>query len=270
MSFILKANNLTNNGKGTTAVLKLPVGKGAPTLDKILFDISGTAATDAHITAMRLIANGTIVFQEGSGTLRNTRDTYRGIFTANSKVTLDFTEAKARNGAVEQLLASYPLSLLQDATVELDIAAGAPNDFGLKAEIEVRPPTNNPWILKQKKVTTAQLASGEQVIYLPNGDAGGKIKRIWIHEGTPGNITDVLVQVANAKAFETTRARLEHRQKQNGLTPQAGIVAIDFIMDGNLSGVLDTKGAPQTELHLMGTAADSYSVYYEMVDPIGK
>lgn len=270
MSFILKANNLTNPGAGATAVLKLPVGAGAPTLDKLLLAISGTAATDAHITAIRGIANGTIFYQEASGTLHNKRDAYRGIFNANTYTTIDFTEPNARNGAVEQLLASVPMSLLQDLTFEFDLAAGAPVDFAIKAEMEVRPPTTNPWIMKQKKITTPQLAAGEQIVYLPNGGAGGKIKRIWIHEGTPGNITDVLVQVANAKAFETTRARLEHRQKQNKLTPQNGIVVIDFIADGNLSGVLDTANAPQTELRLTGTAADSYTIYYEMIDPIGK
>lgn len=270
MGYKVRATNLQNVAPGNTATLKIASGKGGATLDKIRLKISGTAATAAHIERIRGKANGRIFLDEGGGSLVNKRDDYRGVFNSTDYVVIDFTEPKARNGAVEQLLASVPLSLLQDCSFEIDIAAGAPSDIAIKAEIEVRRPTQNPFILKKLQTSQAFAASGEQIIYLPTGGAGGKMKRVWIHENTPGTITDAQIRVGNSVAWETTRANLEHSQKENGLTPQAGIMVLDFIEDGNLSGVLDTGNAPNTELRLQSTAANSYTIYYELIDPINR
>ena len=70
--------------------------------------------------------------------------------------------------------------------------------------------------------------------------------------------------------YETNRAKLEHSQKVNELVPQAGIVVLDFIEDGNLSGVLDTGSASNVEMRLKASAGNTYTVYYELIDPIGR
>jgi hypothetical protein len=267
MSFALRVTNLQNVAPGNTATLKLPTGKNAPTLDKLVLELSG-GMTQAHIESIRGKINGRLFFDESTGTIINKRDDYRGIFTAAEFVTLDFTEPGARNGAVEQLLSSIPMSLLQDMSFEIKIAAGAPANGRIDAQMIVRQPTNNPYISKKLQTTQAFSNAGEQIVYLPTGGAGGKIKRIWIHEATPGGITDLQIRVGNSVAYETNRTKLEHLQKQNKLVPQAGIVVLDFIADGNLSGVLDTGMAATVELRLTG-AANTYTIYYELVDPIG-
>jgi hypothetical protein len=134
----------------------------------------------------------------------------------------------------------------------------------------VRQPTTNPFILKKLNTTAAFANTGTQIAYLPTGGAGGKLKRIWIHESVASNVTALEIRVGNSIAYETNRNKLEYAQKCNGLTPQIGIVCLDFVEDGNLSGVLDTGSAANVELRLTGTAAATYTIWYEFIDPIGR
>lgn len=270
MSFKLRATNLQNVKAGNVATLKLPTGNNAPTLDKVILSLFGTGILPSHITSIRGKANGRLFYDEGAGDVMNIRDSYRGVFNAAGFVTIDFTEPKARNGAVEQLMASVPLSMLQDLAFEITLASGAPVDASITAQIVVRQPTNNPYILKKLNTSIGFTQSGEQILFLPTGGAGGKLKRIWVHESTAGTITDLTIRVGNSIAYETSRAQLEFCQKQNGLVPQTGIVCIDFIEDGNLAGVLDTGNASGVELRVISSAANNYKVYYEFIDPIGR
>lgn len=273
MSFQLPLTNLQNVAPGNVATLKAPAGPGAPTYDALKLVLSG-GMTPAHIESIRGKANGRIFLDEGTGAMLNDRDEYRGIFTEASVVAVDFTEPKARNGAAEQLLASVPGALLQDLSFEIKIAAGAPGAGRIKAVANYRPPTNNPFIRKLLNTTQAFSAAGTDaapnIMYLPVGGAGGKLKRIWIHETTPGVITGTQIRVANNVIDESTRAEIENDQKRNGLVPQAGVVVLDFVRDGNLAGMLDTERAPMIELRLSTSAAGSFTVFYELIDPIGR
>ena len=273
MSYKLRLTNLQNVAPGNVATLKCPTGIGAPTYDQIRLTLSG-GMLPSHIEFIRGKANGRIFFDEGTGAELIDRDDYRGIFTENGYVVIDFTEPKARNGAAEQLLASVPGALLQDLTFEIKIAAGAPALGRIEASANYRPPTNNPFILKRLATTEAFSAAGSEgapnIMYLPTGGAGGKMKRIWLKETTAGNIVAVQLRIANNVVHEVTRAAAENDQKRNGLVPQAGIFVIDFVEDGNLAGMLDTAAAPQTELRLVTTAGEALKAYYDFVDPIAR
>lgn len=268
--FKLRATNLQNVATSNTATLRLPVGANAPTLDKIILQLGGTSFLKSHITKIRGKANGRLFYSEGSAVVLAARDTYKGVATDAAFLAIDFTEQSSRNGAVEQLLASVPLSMLQDLTFEFDLSASAPADATLTAQIVVRQPTNNPYILKKLQTTQAFANTGEQIVYLPTGGAGGKIKRIWIHESSAGHITDVAIRVGNSIAYETNRLQLEFEQKRNGLVPQSGVVVLDFVEDGNLAGVLDTGTSQNVELRITADAAETYTIYYELIDPIGR
>ena len=84
------------------------------------------------------------------------------------------------------------------------------------------------------------------------------------------NITSVQVRIANNVVHTASRARLENDQKRNGLVPQAGLVVVDFIEDGNLASLLDTEAAPTCELRLTTTAGELVKTYQEFIDPIGR
>lgn len=273
MGYKLNLVNLQNVAPGNVAVLKCPAGPGAPTFDQIRLELSG-GMTPAHIEYVRGKANGRIFLDEQTGTVMNKRDDYRNIFTDAATLVLDFTEPNARNGATEQLLASVPASLLSDLSFEIKIAAGAPGGGRIKATANYRPPTSNPYIRKLLSTTQAFSAAGTDgspnIMFLPTGGAGGKLKRIWIRETIPGNLTGLQLRIANNVVHEVTRAQLESDQKRNGLVPIAGFVVLDFIEDGNLAGMLDTSAAPSVEMRMVMTAADQVSVDFELIDPIAR
>jgi hypothetical protein len=273
MSYKLQLTNLQNVAPGNVATLKLPTGKGAPTIDQIKLALTG-GMLPSHIEWLRLKANGRIFFDEGTGSEIADRDDYRGVFSENGYVVVDFTEPNARNGASEQLLASVPASLLQDLTCEIKIAAGAPGGGRIAATMNYRPPTNNPYILKRLATTqdfsSAGSAGAPNIMYLPTGQSGGKIKRVWIKETTPGNILAAELRIANNVVTTTTRANAENDQKRNKLVPQSGWFVLDFVEDGNLAGILDTATAPEAELRLETTAGEQIKVYYDFIDPINR
>jgi hypothetical protein len=136
--------------------------------------------------------------------------------------------------------------------------------------MHVRQPTANPYILKRLNTQVSFAGSGEQIMYLPTGGAGGKIKRLWLSEQAQGTITGVQIRVGNSVAYESDRDQIEQSQQENGLAPQAGLVVVDFVEDGNLSGVLDTANAANIELRIYSSAPNTYQAFYDFIDPIGR
>ena len=258
---------------GNVATLKLPAGQGAPTYDLIRLALSGTL-TPAHIEWVRGKINGRIFLDEGTGTEIQDRDDYRGIFSDAAFLNLDFTEPKARNGAAEQLVAAVPGSLCQSITLEVKIAAAAPVGGRILASANYRPPTQNTYVRKMLALPQSFSAAGTEgapnILYLPVGQQGGKVKRIWIRETTNGNVTAAQVRIANNVVFQATRAMLENDQKRNGLVPQANTFVLDFIEDGNLGGLLDTEMAPEVQIRLNTTVGEQLKAYIEYLDPIGR
>lgn len=270
MTFKNKQTNVQPLVPGGTTTITIGTGKNAPTMDRLQLALSnGGAGTFnvSKINAIRCYANGRPFYTDGTGTVHNARRDYLGLFTATSELVIDFTEPNAKT-AVEQYLSAIPLSLLQDFRVELDIDASASTSFTVKPIMHFRPPTNNQFIKKQFRMTQGFSAGGEQVIYLPNGPSGGKLVRVWIHEGSAGNITSAELKARNVTGLEGTRTDFQNSQKHFGLVPQAGVMVLDFIEDGNLNGWFDTGALSDVELRLQGTAADTYTVYLEYLDPI--
>jgi Viral coat protein P2 N-terminal domain len=272
-SYKLNVTDLQNVVPGNVATLKLNAGKGAPTVDLIRLHLSG-GATPAHIEYVRGKINGRIFFDEGTGLEIQDRDEYRGIFTEAGFVNLDFTEPKARNGAAEQMVAAIPGHLCDSILFEIKLAAAMPGAGRITASINYRPPTGNPYVRKMLNTAQAFSAAGTEgapnVLYMPVGKAGGKVKRIWLKETTPGNITGVNVRIGNAVAFEATRAQLENDQKRNGLVPQAGLVVLDFIEDGNLGGLLPSDLAPNVDVRMITGVGETVKAYVEYLDPIDR
>lgn len=269
MGFRNYVKNIQPVRHGATAIAKMGVGASAPTLDKIVFTLSGANFDVSKIAGVRGMMNGREFYVDKDGATHNKRRAYLGLATNNDELVLDFTEPNARS-AIEQNLSALPMSMMQSLQFELDIvddAAVVPQIVGLAY---FRAPTKNPYVKKLRKLSQAFSAAGEQVIYVPNGPSGGKLVRVWIHEGIAGNITKAELRARNAVGVETTRSEAERSQAQNGLVPQAGIFVLDFIEDGNLSGWFDTSALSEVELRLTGTAADAYTVYLEYLDPIGR
>lgn len=269
MTFKNRITNIAPLAPGATATLVVGTGKNAPTLDKLQLTLGGTTFNTSHITAIRGYIDGRQFYMEGTGTVHNARRSYQTLANDNSELVLDFTEPNAKT-AIEQNLTAIPLSQIQDLRFEFDIAAGASANLTLKALAHYRAPTSNPFIKKLFRITQGFQAGGEQIVYLPNAQKGGKLMRVWMHEASAGNITAVELRAKNAVGIEATRTELQKSQQHNGLTPQAGVVVLDFVEDGNLGGWFDTSTLADVELRLTGTAADTYNIYLEYADPIAR
>ena len=266
----MKLPNLTPYGVGNTLTLKVPVGAKAPTIDQIVFTLGGTL-TSAHIDWVKVLINGRITYDEGTGGAAiRSKDLYHGTPLTADQLVLDFTQPDMRSSA-EQLITSLACSLFSDLTVQVKISAAAPVGGTIVAAMEYRPPTSNPNVLKRfskgENVTAAATAGVPYVLYVPSGRSGGKILRTWLFEGSAGAITSLEMRSAGTTLWEGTRVELEDMAVRNGKVIQAGIVCLDWTLQGNLAGMLPTDLMPDIQLRLVTSSAVSLNVQHEFVDP---
>lgn len=261
---ILKVENA---GSGKTALISLGLNA---TYDKIVLIFpAGCGMVAADITEMRLKANDAEIWKD-TGAYVNLRQAYQGVDTDAGELTIDFTEPNARGDAAQQYLASIPANLLKKLVLEVDIAdnEGEGENFALlQADAEFRGPTKNPFILKRKEFNFYAPGAADHDLFLPNGVSGGIIKRVWLHEG--GHVTKALLRVGGfiAQNYRTI-ARLTRVQERNKRVPQANVVCLDFIVDGNLQGALNTSVGQEVLLRLTTDAAQAIKGYIDYIDPI--
>lgn len=261
MSYYDQFTDLQNVGPGKVAVLKVSYNA---TIDKIHFTLGG-GLTKADITLIELKANGNVFYTDTAANLA-IRDAYLGVYSEATTLTLDFTETNTRGGAAAQYLASIPRNLLQSLTCELTIGSGANALSTLTAQAVYRDPTANPFILNRKRFTVALPATGDNDLFLPAGDAGGLIKRVWIHHG--GNVTKGLIQTNGVPRSRATPTQFAYEQKRNNLTPQANLLVLDFIQDGNLMGMLNTTQYKEVLTRLTTSAADQATVFVDYISDL--
>lgn len=271
--FYSKILRVENAGSGKTALIY--PGLGA-TYDKFILKLGG-GLTAADLTEIRIKANDSEFFKD-TGTYLDNRQAYHGIDTDTGEVVIDFTEPRMRGDASQQYAASLPANLLKKLVIEVDIAAnqGQGEDFSaLTCEAEYRGPTANEFILKRRQFQYYAGAAGEYDLFLPNGVSGGVIKRVWLHEG--GHLSAARITVGDRIAQDyPTIASLRRVQERNDKVIQSNISVLDFVVDGNLMGVLDTSkkdstGSPvQIGLRLTTSAAQMVVGYIDYIDPLSR
>lgn len=241
---------------GNVGILKLSYNA---TFDKLHLKLGG-GLTAAHLGKIEGKANG-ITFYEDDASLILKRDAYQGIYTQADTVTIDFTEPNTKGGAAQQYLSALPRNLLNSLTFEVSISAAAPAGMTLKCEGEYRDPTNNPFILRRKKFAIPLSVSGDNDYSLPSGDSvGGLIKRVYIHHG--GTITGAELRTNGTPRKRASVPSIEYAQKRNRVVPQANILVLDFIDDGNLMGMLNTATVKETLLRLTTNAGGGQATVY--------
>lgn len=265
---ILKVENV---GPGKTALVTCGLGA---TYDKLILLLGGGLVA-ADITEIRIKAND-IEFFKDTGPNLNKRQAYKGISTDVGEVCIDFTEPRSKGDAAQQYLASIPANLLKKLVLEVDIAGGANAGSTLAVAAEFRGPTKNPFILKRRVFNFFAPGAADHDLFLPSGIFGGIIKRLWIHDGD--HVTKAQLKVGGFTAqFFRTIAELERMQARQipALVPQAGIVVLDFIPDGNLMGALNTADLNPTDgtqvlLQLTTDAAQAIVGYIDYIDPLDR
>lgn len=255
--------DLQNAKPGQVAVLKLSYNA---TFDKVHLLLGG-GLTKAMIHQIEGKVNGVQFFID-DGALLGVRDAYQGVFVDANVLTLDFTEPNSRGGAPAQYLASLPRNLMQSLTFEITIDAAAPVGMTMTAEAEYRDPTQNMFVLRRKRFTQALAVTGDNDLLLPVDAAGGLIKRIWLHHG--GNITKAELRTNGTPRIRALNTSVQYMEKRNKLVPQANIVVLDFLADGNLMGMLNTQGVKECLLRLTTSAPDAVAAYIDYVDDLRK
>ena len=260
-SNIDRSIDLQNVKPGATAVLKLSYDA---TYDRIHFFLLG-GLTKANVGRIEGKANGVTFFVD-DGALLGVRDAYQGVFVDENVITIDFTEPNTRGGAAAQYLAALPRNILASLTFELEIKVAAAANSGIKALTEHRDKTNNPFVLQRKDFNVPLTLVGENDVMLPVMANGGLIKRIWLH--STGHITAAELRTDGTPRIRATVGELTYQQKRNRLVPQANLLVLDFIGDGNLMNMLDTSQITEALLRITTDAPDSLKAYIDYVSDI--
>lgn len=260
--------NVQNTAPGKIAIIDMPCNV---TYDKLHLKLGG-GLTVADITRIEGQANGR-PFYVSNGPDVIAEQKYKGIATSTSWITLDFTEPKSRGGAGPQYAASIPANLLTSLKFYVTIAAGANVAMTLGANAEFRGPSNNPFIRKMIDFQSALPLVGDNALFLPAGASGGIIKRLWLYN--TGKITGWDLRVNRLSARRQLVADWQYEQTLNNLVPQANLDVMDFIVDGNLQGALNTQAdaagnIPSVELRVTVSAAETIRGYLEYIDPIAR
>lgn len=282
MSIFNKGYPFANVGANQTATCSLPMGM---TILRVILALGGTTFTKAHILDLKLKANGRVVFQ-ATGPDLDKLNKFRGMYDDVGFLTLDFSELKARTINGERI-GGLDTSVLQNATLEVKIGgATAPS---LDAFIEQDDPqynyesgvVNNNGVQflchKLLQYPFSNSVSGKMVIdNLPKAATGTLIKRLHILSTSGADIVDdIEIKVNNFAVFDATRQVLQFNQKECGRVPQAGLFTVDFVKNGNVSEVMDTRnvsGARPIDSFIVKpnfNAAPAGYIYLEVLDAIG-
>ena len=255
--------DLQNAVPGATAVLKISYNA---TFDKVHLLLGG-GLLKSHIGRIEGKANGVQFFVD-DGALIGKRDAYSGVPLQADVLTIDFTEINTRGGAAAQYLSAIPRNLLASLTFEIEIKAAAPGGMTMKAEAEYRAPTPNPFILRRKDFNMPLTAIGEIDFMLPVAVNGGLVKRIWLHQ--PNLISKIELRTDGTPRMRASVASLEHQQKRNRLVPQADLLVLDFVADGNMMGMLNTQDVKEGLLRVTATGTGSIKAYIDYIDNLSR
>lgn len=271
--YLQQCNPFSNVVATGTATVSLLTG---PTYKRIVLALGGTAFTKAMMADIKVKIQGKTIFQ-ATGSDLDKINKYKGIYDNAGFLTLDFSEIRARtiNG---EMLGALDTSRISSFTLEIKIAgATAPT---LEAWAELDDPQAGSADHGVEYITAkliqypvSSAASGLFVLdSLPKGDTGTLIKRIHILGPGGANIVDKsTLKVNGLVVHETPDALNRFRQQEYKRVPQADLHTVDFVLDGNQSNMLDTRGNAVRNLQLLLNlnAAGQMYVYVEAIDAIG-
>jgi hypothetical protein len=239
-------------------------------IERIQLILGGTTFTEAHMTNIKIRANGKPVVDLSGAQLKKLM-AYRGVPQSTGFLDIDFTELTGRD-LLDQILGSFDTSKgVSQLSMEVTIAGAtaptlsyrvtksSPQRAGLAGQIQKL--LRYPW----------QVATGGQLpIALPFGPVNGSvIKRIHITHGVADNVLDVQVKQNSAIVWEGTAAANVADQTAHGRVPQASMFTIDFTLDRNQRNAFDTRDASSLLLLPNFGAADSGDVLVEYYDKLG-
>lgn len=256
----LPFNNVVAAG---IATLSLPLGM---TFERIVLELGGGAFTKAMITLIECKLNGKTFFKD-TGSRCDLRNTYRGLAATAAYLTLDFSEAFARDEVDQRLGSIGTLVGVSSFTIEVTIAGATTPTLASYSWISSPKPLGV--ICKSLAYSASFAAAGKFNFPLPFGSQGGSIiKRINLFHA---QLSALEIKKNGLLIWDNiTPAVNNFLQTEYRNVPQAGLYVYDPILDHNVrTGALVTADAQSFEMNPTLAAADTLNVYVEYLDTLG-
>ncbi len=264
-----KALDFQNVVKKGTATLKYVPRR---TLHRIVLKLGG-GLQKSHLKSIKIKVNASTKI-ETTGSDLDKINRYRGVPTDSDFLALDFTEIYGRD-YVDQVVGAWDTSAgFNTVNVEIDIDSSADNptleaylDESAAQSVDPNQSVYAGAMYKLLEYPWDKSNGGKLPIDLPFGNRGAIIKRL--HVTHSGNLTDVEVKEDKVVIFEGGSEVIRRVQEEFGLSPQSGMLTVDFMVDGNVKNCWDTRNAGTVELNLDLSGGDHGVVYAEFLDLLG-
>lgn len=241
-------------------------------LELIRLKLGGTTFAKSHISAIKLKANGKVIF-EGSGADLDKINAYRGITPEAAYLDLAFYDNRMAS-EFDRTVSTFDTSVgIANITAEVTIAGATAPTLEMiltesgpqKAKTGQSAPYAN-YMAKLLQYPFNLSTGGRLAVTVPFGPQNGAIiKRVHVFQT---NMTGATVKQDGLVIHESLKAENENEQKRNGRVPQSGVYTIDFCTEGNILNALDTRDAKSLEWLFDFSAADSGRIIVEYLDTL--
>jgi hypothetical protein len=276
----LPFSNVVANGVATSYITP------GRSLETFRMKLKGTDTTDAnsgvvtkgftpeHISLFRMKANGKVII-EASGKELQTLQKYRNQPVSDGFLDIDFID-ESMNSRFDREVTNFDTSFgIANITTEVHITgANSPTIKPILVESAQKKNADGSYsnwaalFLKLLRYPYSQANGGRLPFQVPFGaQSGAIIKRLHVFHA--GNMEFLTLKQDGLVLFEQSVEENEYRQVKAGRIPQTNVYTIDFVVDGSIAEVLNTKDARSLEWLIDFKAADNGSVIVEYVDTLG-
>ena len=264
---LLPFNNVAANQTATVDLNNL-LGY---TVERLILLLGGTF-TKAQITAIRVLANGKIIFQS-TGSRTDTRMQFRGIGASATALTIDFAEIRSKTSLGQNIGCIDTTVGVQNLKMEIDI--GGATGPTLAGFAEVAPPQTRPeeqatrsLIARIHEATITIGAAGTFSLPIPHfqvADGGSIFKRVSVFSA---NMTALTIKKNGVIVHDTSKTLNDFNQPEYRRVAQAGLYVADFIVDDNQANVLNTRDAQTVEALGTFSATETITIVSEVLEPL--
>lgn len=271
---LVKLPSLSRVIAGSKATLEFPIG---PTYNRIIFALTGTAPTVAHIGRMDLLIDGKVIqtyknlqrlFDLNSYYARSA-DTINQFALHLFRAELVAAQGDGKGGVVDvRRLPGIGTADVATMHMEIDIAAGAPADIGIIAYAEVDPtPQPVGVVVKVREFPYSSAVAGEvEISSLPRGPWYQAIHLF------KADVSAVRVEANGVVIVDGTKAVLERTEKEASPTKRVPITAsathIDFCTEGDIGQSIKTEQLQDFRLKMTLATAGAVDIIAETLDTI--
>ncbi len=239
------------------------------TIDRIILTLGGGAFTKAQMTNIKLQANGK-TFWEDTGARNDTRMQHRGITAAAGLMTIDFSEIRARTIIGQAVGGLDTVSCgIRDLSAEITIGGATTPTLSAIAQVSAAPQADKSYSGLMSKVLSFTQnfgAAGEFPLDIPYGrQAGAQIKRVHLFGATvtAGRVKKNGIDVWNRSDTLNDYILTEYQR-----VPQANVLTIDFIEDGNMSKAHNAANSQTHQWFATVSGAGNVDIVVELLDPL--